>query len=811
MLKNRVLPWVAAVVVFLAVGYIYCSPVLSGKTLDRSDTNHWRGAVQESLQYHSETGDQTWWTRSMFSGMPNYQIGGAEYKSTKILQPLLSAVDGHDRYGWTMFMYFLGFYVMFLAFGVGPWLSIVAALVTGLSSYFIVLIPTGHVTKSLTIATTAFVIGGFKFIYDKKYVPGVILTMLFVSAGFNRHPQMFYYFCLMMGVLGLAELWIHIKEKRIKDFLISSVIFVLSLGIGIGTRMANVFSNAEYVSQTVRGGVDELAKDTSDASAKGLKDDYALSFSYGIDETLSLLIPGIKGGATLLHMDKSGRLYRNLREMGVHPQKSAEIVAKAPMYWGDQPFTFGNVYVGAAVCFLFLLGLIILEGPYKWALLASTLFSIFLAWGVNFHWFSKLFLDYFPMYNKFRAVSSILVVAEVAMPLLAFMTVAAVLQDKISRRKLENGILLSGGLTVGFCLIMAIFSGLIFDFVGPRDGKFIDVSNKDLYDAILDARHHLVIGDCIRSSIIILVTAAAMWFLTSMKNGKVVLVAALGVISVLDMWGVDTRYFHKSAFVTPQHVNASFEMTEYEKALLTDTTDFRVLDLTRTPFNEARTSYYLKSVGGYSAAKLRRYQDVIDRYLVRNDPNVLAMLNTKYIIVSDPNTKEIQAIHINNYGNAWWVEFLAQVGSPKEEIEALGMVDLSKAAIVGKDFSKFITNPRPGVSYGARVDLVKCSPKTLVYETRSSRPGTVVFSEIYYPFGWKAYIDGKPAEHFRADYILRAMNVPAGQHTITFTFDPESIKKGDTLAIVFIVLMYLISAGLIGWSIWCRLSRSRKG
>jgi len=810
-LKSRTAAWIAAIVLFLAVGYIYCSPVLSGKTLDRFDNQMWRGAVHESEVYRNTTGDQTWWTRSMFCGMPNYQIGGAEYKSGKFIQPLLRFVDGFDRYGWTMFLYFLGFYVMFIAFGVGPWLSIVAALATGLSSYFIVLIPAGHTTKALTIATTAFVLGGFKFIYDKKYVPGVILTMLFVSAGFNRHPQMFYYFCMMMGVLGLAELWIHVKEKRMKDFLISSVIFVLSLGIGFGTRMSNVFANAEYVSQTTRGGVNELAQNTSEAPQKGLKHDSALTFSYGVDETLSLLIPGIKGGSTAMHTAKTGKLYKNLRNIGVDPQQSSMVAERAPLYWGDQPFTFGNVYVGAAVCFLFLLGLLVLEGPYKWALLASTIFSILLAWGSNFYWFSKLFLDYFPLYNKFRAVSSILVVAEVAMPLLGFMTVKEIISGKLDREKLENGILLSAGITAGLCLILAVFSGVIFDFVGPRDSEIGTFSSQRIYDAFIDARHHLAVADCIRSAVIILAAAAALWFLTKTEKKKVALVAVLGAIMLIDLWGVDTRYFHKSAFMDPQKVEVSFEQTDYEKFILTDSTDFRVYNATTNTFSDARTSYYLKSIGGYSSAKLRRYQDLIDRYLKNANLNVLAMLNTKYLITNGENSDHGQIMTMKPYGNAWFVKALLVADSAKEELDAVGFYDLSKAAVVGKDFSAFAKNLRPGVAYDAKIDLVKVSPKTLEYECNSSRAGTVVFSEIYYPFGWKSYIDGKPAEHFRADYILRAMNVPSGHHTITFTFDPDSIKKGDALAIFFITLMYLISAGLIGWSIWRRLSLSRKG
>lgn len=811
---------VAAVLLFFALGYLYCSPVLQGQTLGGGDDTRWRSAVQECSQYRAETGEQSWWTRSMFSGMPNYQIGGADYKSQKILSPVLKLTVMNYNPARQIAFYFLGFYLLFLAFGVGPWLSIVAAIGTGLSSYFLIILPAGHSTKALTIASTAFVIAGFKFIFDKKYAAGIILTMVFVSLGFNRHPQMFYYFCMLMGVMWLAELWIHLNEKRVKDLVISTVIFALCLGIGVGTRMSNVFANAEYVSQTTRGSEKSGPKDEStevedDAEAahgsrSGLDIRYALSFSYGIDETLSLMIPGIKGGSTGVRSPKNGYLAKGLTRMGVNKETVSSAVSRAPLYWGEQPFTEGNVYVGAAICFLFLLGLLVVEGPYKWALLAATLFSIFLAWGSNMMWLSKLFYKYFPLYNKFRAVSSILVVAEVTMPLLAFMAVRDIIAGKVEGKKLMRSVLISAGVTVGICLVMALLSGSIYDFKGHADAKRILHNGEAFAKVVYGARHAMLVGDCIRSSVFILLAAASIWLFTKLKkNAKAFLIIALAAIVITDLWNVDRRYFNKSNFHTYAANTEDFSMTDYEKTILQDKSDFRVCNLLANPFSDARTSYYLKSIGGYSAAKLRRYDDIIHRYLSSGNPNVLAMLNTKYLIVNGENGPEVK---VNKpYGNAWYVDVIESAKNQAEELDAIGRFNLKHVAVVGNDFKDYVKNPKPIAAPDAKVELVSVTPKSQGYRCLSSRAGTIVFSEIYYPYGWRAYIDGKPAEYFRANYTLRAINVPAGKHTIIFNFDPISIKKGDTIASVFIILMYLIIAGLIGWSVWRRLSVSRKG
>ncbi|MBQ9400114.1 MAG: hypothetical protein IJU27_05690 [Bacteroidales bacterium] len=811
---KKAAPYLLAILLFLAVALIYCSSELGGKVLLASDKVAGLNAAQESVEFHKQTGDYTWWTGSMFSGMPNYQIGGGHYKADSLLQPLTLLRYGNGSAGWIIFFYLICFFAMFLCFGMNVWLAAGAALATGLSSYFLIIIGAGHIYKTAAIAAMAAVIGGFYLIYRKKYAAGAVLTMIFVALGFPYHPQMFYYFFLMIGLLWIAELVMHIREKKVKDMLVSTCVFVLAVGIGIGANSANLFSNAEYSEQTMRGGQSDLVKEdgASQADSKGLDLEYATQWSYGIGETMSLMIPGVQGGSSHYDVGRNSKLYQELVSNGVQPRAAADFCASVPMYWGGQPFTAGNVYAGAIVCFLFLLGLIVVKGPYKWALLASTLFSIALAWGSNFMPLTEFFFKYFPLYDKFRAVSSILVVAEVAMPLLGFLAVKAVLDGSVPKDRALKGIYISAGVTGGICLLLALLGGAMFSFTAAADASWSSSLPDWLYEAIIDQRRSLLRADSLRSALFI-AAAALLLFLHlkgKLKNATVV-IAALAALVVLDMWPVDKRFFNDKNFVSPSKRAEQVRMEPYEEAILSDPDPhFRVYNLTVSPFNDARTSYYLKSIGGYSAVKLRRYQDLIDEHLGKMHMPVISMLNTKYFIVSgEDGSPEVQR---NPYalGNAWWVEQLVSVDNANAESDALMQVDLAKTAVLDKEFASFVSDFNPGVAEDATVRLTKYTPKTLDYVCSSSQPGTIVFSEIYYPYGWKATIDGKPADHYRVDYMLRAMNVPAGEHEIHFVFDPDSVKKGDTLSVICCLLMYGITLAVVVLAIVAALRGKKK-
>ena len=806
--------YVAALILFVAMACIYCAPALEGKVIQSGDSTSAAAAVHESTEYSKNTGDYTFWTGSMFSGMPNYQIGGGRYEANVWLKPFRKIMlKGHYSAPWVFIIFFVCFYLLMRAFSINKWLSIVGALATGFSSYFFIIVQAGHNSKTSSIALISVVVGGFYLIFRKRYGLGVVLTMLFTAIGFGNHPQMSYYLFMMIGLFFFAELYIHIKEKRYKDLAIGSLLFFASLVVGLGTGSSTIFVNKEYAEQTMRGGHSDLKKASdTENKTKGLDLDYATQWSYGINESLSFIIPGVMGGASTYDVGTDSELYKSLVKQGVPRQSAAQFCANVPLYWGDQPFTAGNVYMGAVVCFLFVLGLLIVKGPYKWAILAATLFSALLALGHNFMWLTELFFNYFPMYNKFRAVSSILIVAEVAMPLLGFLAVKELMDGTLASEKAVKSVYIAAGVTAGLCLIIALFGGAMFDFVAPIDGSIARQLPDFAYQGILAEREALMKGDAWRSFFFIVMAAATLWVFVQGKLKWGYMVAILGVLVVADMWPVNKRYLNDSHFVTKKSNNGAFQMQPYEKLILQDEDPhFRVMNLTTSTFNDARTSYYLKSIGGYSAAKLRRYQDLIDEHISKMNMNVIGMLNAKYFIVSDKKSGQPQ-VQVNPYamGNAWFVDTLLVAENANEESDALNYLDLGTTAVLDKEFAGYVTDFTPERDPEAVVCLTKYTPRYLDYEYSTSKPGTIVFSEIYYPYGWKATIDGQPADIYRVNYMLRAINVPAGEHKIHMVFDPGSVKKGNAIAMACVIMMYATILAVIGLALYGAVRRRKE-
>lgn len=805
---NKYGAYAAAVIIFLAIGYIYCSPQLKGKVLHAGDQQNFFGAVHESLVYHEAFGDYTFWNGAMFSGMPNYQIGGGHYASETVFGPVNNFLHkGNGNPAWIVFMYFLCFFICLRCFDVDKWLSIVGALAIGLSSYFLIIIGAGHLTKAWTIADTAVVLGAFNLIFSKKkYVLGAVLTMLFVAAGATKHPQMFYYYGMLMGLMWVVQLVFHIKEKNVRDLLIGTAVFAVAIGVGMGANSADVFANAEYTRETMRGGHSDIVHEeeaVESTAKKGLDLDYATQWSYGIDESLSFLVPGVMGGASTVRLGRDSDLYKVMVAKGVASSQAAAFCESTPMYWGKQPFTAGNVYMGAIVCFLFLLGCLIVPGPHKWGLLLGTLFSIMLAWGHNFMGLTRLFFNVFPLYNKFRSVSSILIVAEVAMPLLGFLAIREIMLGKVDKKKLQKSMLWAAGVTGGICLLLALIGGSIFNFTSPNDAQWTSSVPDWLYTAILDQRAALLRSDALRSFVLIAVSAFTLWLYSKGKVKSWLLIVVLGALVIVDMWPVDKRYFNDSHFASRIQNASEFEMLPYEQAIMNDQAPhFRVMNLTTSTFNDSRTSYYLESIGGYSAAKLRRYQDLIDEHLSQMHMPVISMLNTKYIISTDSEGVARPYINPDAMGHAWFVSEIKVVENANQESDALNEVDLHQVAVVDREFAPMAGNLNPGIAPDAHVELTSYTPKSIDYSVKTSQPGTVVFSEIYYPYGWKATLDGQKADYYRANYLLRAMNVPAGEHTINFTFDPDSVRKGNILSVACIILIYLAAALAAALGIW---------
>ena len=793
---KRFWPYLLAVLVFAVVACLYMSPALDGKVIASTDGVQARAAQHEGMAYFEETGNRTWWTGSMFSGMPNYQIGGGRFTSDDWTAPFKKVLlSGHKSVIAIVFIYFMAFFALMRSMKVDKWLSIVGALAIAFSSYFFIIIGANHHTKTSSLALMSVVVAGFYLIYNGHRKTGVVLTLLCTSAGLYPHPQMAYYICFIIGFFFLAELAKAAINKSWKAFGISTLIFSASFGIGAGTGTAATFTNLEYADETMRGGHSDLVKSSdADNKTKGLDLDYATAWSYGIDECWTFLVPDYMGGSSNYNAGSDSELCKDMIKQGV-PKKSAEQFCKnVPTYWGDQPFTAGPVYMGAIVCMLFLLGLFVVKGPYKWALLVVTLLSVMLSWGYHFMGLTRFFFDNVPMYNKFRAVSSILVIAEITMPLLGFLALQSLVEAKKVGEDLSKKVLTAGGIVVALALVCLMFTS---GFEGRSDAQMPEW----LTPMLIDARRAMLSADCWRSIIFVALGTAVVWFYTkSQKFTTPLLAIALGVLVLADMWPVAKRFMNDSHFSQGNAYEKEFKMQPWEKQILDSDKDpnFRVFNLTASPFNDARTSYYLKSIGGYSAAKLRRYQDLIDQHLSKMHMPVINMLNTKYIIVPDQQTgAPVVQYNPDAMGNAWFVEKIVEAKTPNEECDKLMTLDLHREAVVGSDYINNVKDLNPGADSLAHISLTKYTPEYIEYDAECSKPGTVIFSEIFYSHGWKAIVDGKPADLYRANYMLRAMNLEPGKHHIRLEFRPESVDKGNVISMTFVVLMYLIIAGIL--------------
>ena len=766
---KKIAPYLVALVVFIGFALVYCSPVLEGKVLQAGDVNSWKGMSNEARTYYQETGEVTWWTNSMFGGMPTFQITGSMPSGELTNHTLRNILHlGLPETMGIIFAYFLGFFLMLICFGVNPWLSIVGALAIGLSSYFFLIIPAGHVTKAVAIGFLAPVIGGVYAILKKKYWLGAPLIILFGMCCIALHPQMTYYIFMLIGVMIITEVIMHCIEKSWKDLGLAIAVIALSLGIIAGTRISWLNMNQTYLKETMRGGHSELKQaEKTDTQKAGLDIKYATDWSYGKAETLTLLVPNFMGGASGYNVGDKSVLYEELVKARVPKSSAKQFCQSAPTYWGEKMFTSGSVYVGAIVCFLFVLGLLIVPGPYKWALLFATLMSIFLAWGKNMMWLTEWFFNYFPMYNKFRAVESILVVAEITMPLLGFMALQQIWEHREEKSEYKKPVLIAGGITAGICLILALFGGTLFDFTSSYDAQWKCQVGDDIYRMIIDQRIAMMKADAWRSLLfVILGCALTYWFIWQREKDaqpkySYIFCSCLAILILADLVPVDKRFFNNDNFVKAKDNEAYFKMQPWEEQILQDKSlDYRVLNLNTNTFNDARTSYRLKSIGGYSAVKLRRYQDLIDEHISKMNWKVINMLNTKYIITRQGVIPNPDAL-----GNAWFVNNVQFVPTPDDESAALNTIDLRTTAVADEQFRGVLsctTHP----SAADEIILTEYKPNALTYHATTSADRVAVFSEIYYPEGWHIYVDGKEIRLGRVNYVLRAAVIPAGDHTI---------------------------------------------
>ena len=794
---KKLTPFIVALIAFMALGFIYCSPVFEGKVLNAGDVTNYLGASNEIREYSKSEGRQVWWTNSMFGGMPSYQISGQTPANR--LRGKLETIShlwfiGDKAPIGIMIAYLIGFFIMLLCFDVDPWISIAGAIALTLSSYFLLIIPAGHITKANAICCLAPMIGGFYAIYRSKFWLGVPITLFYGTIGFTLHPQMTYYVFMLIGVLLIGEIIIHAKAKTWKEFGIATAVLAVSLLIVLGTKLSWFQMNRSYLKETMRGGHSELVTQQENTEQSvGLDFDYATAWSYGKAETLTLLIPEYMGGASGFDLGKDSELERDLKKLGIPAGTARSFCGGAPTYWGEKAFTSGPVYVGAIICFLFILGLIIVQGTYKWTLLAATLFSILLAWGHNLEWFSRLFFDYFPMYNKFRTVESILVVAEITIPLLGFLAVKQLIESDDKKRD-RKAILIAGGITAAICLLVAISAGSI-DTSSSYDLRLREQVDGAIYEAILNQRQALISSSALRSLVFVLIGTAATLgygYMKDKKNSTIMFAAVLAALILIDMVPVDKKFFGSHNFITRKENSQIIAMQDWEKAILQDKAlDYRVLNLSVNTFNDARTSYRLKSIGGYSAAKMRRYQDLIDAHISNNNMAVLNMLNTKYLITANGQVMR----NPEAMGNAWFVDTLIFVNSPVNESQALNIIDIKSTAVADSKFADILNIPVSASDPDAFIRLDKYVPDRLEYTSSSTKDKVAVFSEIYYPNEWHLYIDGKEQEIGRVNYTLRAAVIPAGKHSIVMEFVPNALKT-DWFCTVLVILTIILTLGL---------------
>ncbi|MBI9035405.1 MAG: YfhO family protein [Bacteroidales bacterium] len=789
---KKFIPHAVAIGLFLLITFIYVNPVFQGKQIHQGDIVNFKGMSKEIVDFREATGDEPLWTNSMFGGMPAYQIS---MKSNSNLMHFIDDVLtlGLPHPAGLLFLNFLGFYILLLVLGVNPWLSIVGAIGYCFSTYFFIIIEAGHNSKAHAMTYMAPVLAGIILSYKGKYILGAALTAFFLALQIaTNHLQITYYLMFIVFFIGIAYAIDMIKNNKLPEFIKASSLLIIAALFAVATNSTLIMTTLEYSKYSTRG-QSELSLDNSNTTS-GLDKEYATQWSYGIDETLNLLIPNFKGGGSNGPLDTDSETYEALRKVG--QQNPQAIIKNLPLYWGTQPFTSGPVYIGAILIFLFVLGLIIIPGRLKWALLASTILSIILAWGSNFMELTGFFLDYFPGYNKFRTVSMILVIAELTIPILAMLALSKIFSGNYKKEEIYNGLKWSLGLVGGIVLIFTLAPGLAGDFVGMRDIQQIP---DWLAEALQNDRKALLRQDAIRSLLLIVASAGSIVLFITKKFNNTVFIIVLGVLVTFDMWSVDKRYLNEDNFVSKRKMEVPFPITAANQQILMDKDpDFRVLNLTVNTMSDASTSYYHKSLGGYHGAKMKRYQELYDQHIQNNNMEVVHMLNTKYLII--PNQERTQAIAQRNpfaLGHAWFVQEINWVENADQEIAALSTFEAAKTAIIDVKYKEELKGFTPSIDSTANIHLESYQPNQLIYKTTASKDQLAVFSEIYYPVGWKVSIDGQEASHISANYVLRSMIIPAGEHTIEFKFEPSSYYTGEKISLASSVLIILLVIGAL--------------
>jgi hypothetical protein len=811
------LPDIVAVVLFAVISFAYFFPAdTEGRILYQHDASAGRGAGQELSEYQEQTGKSSRWTNALFSGMPTYQMAPS-YNSTSVLSYAKKAYHlCLPEYVWYLFAYLLGFYILLRAFDFRHSLAVLGSIIWAFSSYFLIIIAAGHIWKVMALAYLPPMIGGIVLAFRRKYLWGFIVTAIFAAFEVSaNHVQMTYYYLFIVFFMILAYLWQAIKEKKMAHFAKATAVCAVAGTIGILINISNLYHTWEYSKESMRGKSELVKKNQANQTSSGLDRDYITQWSYGIDETWTLLIPNTKGGASV-------PLSMNRKAMEKADPNFMQVYQQMGQYWGNQPMTSGPVYVGAFVLMLFVLGLFIVKGPMKWALLAATILSILLSWGRNFMDFTDFFIDYMPMYAKFRTVASILVIAEFTIPLLAMLALKKIVDEPEILKTKAKLVYTSFALTGGICLLFALMPTLFFsDFISISEMQALKSIPAEylapLQSNLREMRQSIFTADCWRSFWIITVGMALLLLYRYKKLNATYTVGAIALLCLIDMWQVDKRYLYDDMFVEKSVREQPQQMTNTDRQILRDKSlDYRVLNMASNTFNENETSYYHKSIGGYHAAKLRRYAELTSEYIspemqrgmqaiaqangdmtkVNGDSifPVLNMLNAKYFILPLQGGQTVPVQNPYTYGNGWFVSKLTYVDNANEELAQLGKMDIRHEAVADKQFKEQL-GEAVEQDTNSVVKITAYEPNQLTYTVNSNKGGVIVFSEIYYP-GWTATVDGQPAELGRVNYVLRALNVKAGTHKVVLSFFPASVDRTETIA--YIAYGFLLLAILLG-------------
>jgi hypothetical protein len=797
---RKALPYLSAIAIFVVITMMYFSPLLEGKKLKQSDITQWKGMSKEISDFRDKTGEEALWTNSMFGGMPAYQIS-VEYKGNllryadQLIQLYLPQPAG------MVFLYMIGFFILLLVLKVDKWLAIAGAVAFAFSSYLFIIFEAGHNSKAHAIGYMAPVLAGIILTYRGRYLAGGVLAAIALSLELlTNHMQITYYLMLISGILVITEFISSIREKKLPGFAKATGILLIGAIFAVATNITNLWATYEYGKETIRGKT-ELTTEKSNRTS-GLDKDYATGWSYGVMETFTVLIPNFNGGSSQGALTESSNVFKALKENNIDNNQAQNVIRALPLYWGTQPGVAGPVYAGAIIIFLFIFALFIVDNKYKWWLLSATILSVLLAWGKNFMPFTDFFLNYVPGYNKFRAVSMTLVMAELCIPLLAILGLQKAFSGETDKKKLIKYLYYSIGITGGISLFFAIAGSSLFNFVSPADEQYKSYFPDWLISALRLDRAALLSSDSFRSLAFILLAGAAVWAMINQKIKKPVFYSALILLILVDMWTVNRRYLNSESFVRKSIDAVPFQPTAADQIIMKDNDpDFRVFNqAVGNPFADASTSYFHKSLGGYHGAKLRRYQELIDHHLSKGNMSVFNMLNTKYFIAPDEKGGQPQVqINMQALGNAWFVNNAHMVNNADEEINALTDFVPTETAVYDKRFEDQVKGHIISKDSLATITLTEYKPNHLTYTYETGKEQLAVFSEIYYAKGWNAYIDGKVSPYFRANYVLRAMIVPAGKHTIEFRFEPKVYFTGEKIAFASSMLLVLLAIGSVGF------------